>query len=173
MIAQLVFAALSIGAVSNAPSDRQLHPCKYSTEFKRMNFWAGTWVVTSPKGHRLGTSRVDVILDQCALLENWSGARGGAGKSFTFYDPSSKQWYQRWVDSSGSHTDYTGRVDGASLLFMARSVGADGKPVWERMRFTPMSHGRVHQYIDTSPDGKKWTAAFDGIYTASGGSGPS
>jgi len=42
-----------------------------------------------------------------------------------------------------------------------------GKPDrWEKLTFTPMEGGRVHQFWQQSNDsGKTWITSFDGIYT--------
>jgi tetratricopeptide (TPR) repeat protein len=42
-----------------------------------------------PQGQKAGTSVIQQISDGCGILENWTGTRGGSGKSINFYDPGS------------------------------------------------------------------------------------
>jgi hypothetical protein len=46
---------------------------------RQFDFWVGHWRVTE-HGKLAGDNRIEPILDGCALLENWTGAKGGAGK---------------------------------------------------------------------------------------------
>src|SRR5882672_7825099 len=64
---------------------------------RQFDFWIGRWAVTE-KGKPAGTNSIERILDGCALLENWTGAQGGSGKSLNFFDRADGKWHQTWVD---------------------------------------------------------------------------
>ena len=78
--------------IAGAPEFQKLHdnaeyqeflkstlPCQ-AAEYRQFDFWVGEWDVVTTEGHNpAGSSSVQLILDQCALLENWNG--GGTGKA--------------------------------------------------------------------------------------------
>jgi len=140
-------------------------PCKAAPEFRQLDFWVGEWEVHDAAGQTIGSSRVDKLLGDCVILENWTDARGRAGKSFNLWDASQKQWRQVWVDDFGSLREYRGAFEGGAMRYRAAGTTRDGKPQEIRMTFTPLDGGRVRQQIDTSLDGgKSWAPGFDGTY---------
>ena len=46
-----------------------------------------------------GTSRIERILNDCVILENWTSLNN-QGKRFNTYNTSLKRWEQFWVDNS-------------------------------------------------------------------------
>ena len=147
--------------VVNAP------PCA-APEYRQFDFWIGAWEVSDPKGKPLGRSRVEAILDNCVLLENWNSATGFAGKSFNLYNRDTGKWEQFWVDQSGARLHLSGGlVDNAMVL-----RGVQDKPnaetkqtQHERITWTPNADGSVRQVWETSKDdGATWAVNFDGVY---------
>src|SRR5712692_8138415 len=51
------------------------NPCG-APEYRQLDFWVGEWEVRGPLGRHLGDSRVQQILRDCVVFENWSGADG-------------------------------------------------------------------------------------------------
>ena len=154
-------------ARSQAPTVKAPPPCAAS-EHRQFDFWLGAWEVGDPKGKPLGRSRVEAILDDCVLLENWDSATGFAGKSFNLYNRDTGKWEQFWVDQSGARLHLSGGlVDGAMVL-----RGVQDKPntetkqaQHERITWTPNVDGSVRQVWETSKDdGKTWVVSFDGVY---------
>ena len=146
--------------------DRNANPCQYQPESKQFDFWVGEWDVTSA-GAPAGTSKVEKILNGCVLQENWTSAGGstGGGKSFNLYDPEQKRWRQTWVDAGGRITDYAGGLDKEGrMVFTAHDAWPVSK-VHLRMTFTRLNENQVRQLIETSKDRKRWSVAFDGLYT--------
>jgi hypothetical protein len=146
-------------AVSEA--ERAQHPCRYEARARELDFWIGEWEVRDATGQKvLGTSRITSILDGCALFEEWKGGRGHEGKSFTLYEPQTKEWRQTYVDDTAAFHEYHGRWEGGAMRFLWKQP--DGTQT--RMIFTPMPDGTVRQLLEDSKDGTAWEQTFDGKY---------
>jgi hypothetical protein len=51
------------------------------------------------------------------------------------------------------------------MAYHGLTARPDGHSIQERLTFTPLPTGSVHQFWEQSnDDGKTWTVAFDGIY---------
>lgn len=64
-------------------------------EYRQFDFWVGDWDafdVDNPD-KVVARNHVDRILDGCVLLEDYQGANGSHGQSFTIYDASRKVWH--------------------------------------------------------------------------------
>jgi hypothetical protein len=147
------------------------YPCRTSPEARQFDFWIGEWDVTpfqappASNPRRLGTNRIQSLLEQCALLENWTDAAGGTGKSLNWYDTNRKVWRQAWVADGGGSTDYTGAFRDGAMRFEAATVSPAGVPGRMRMTFFPLHRDTVRQLIETSSDsGRTWQPGFDGRY---------
>lgn len=141
-------------------------PCEARPESHAFDFWIGNWDVKNPQGQLAGHSRIEQILGQCVILENWTGTQGGSGKSFNAYDAASGAWRQFWVDDRGTVAEFTGGVykDGA-MRFVTHSKAADGSEILGRMSFHNLSPDRVRQWKESSTDaGKTWTTDYDFTY---------
>lgn len=147
--------------------ERAQSPCAADADRKQFDFWLGTWNVTDRKsGRPAGTSRVEKILRDCVVVENWTGAGGNEGKSFNVFDARAKTWRQYWVSSTGTSTVYEGtRTDQGMRLTARGPADADRT----RMTFTPSGDGSVRQHGERSSDGgATWTTTFDLQYVPSG-----
>jgi hypothetical protein len=140
-------------------------PCKSRPEYRQFDFWVGEWDVRNPQGQQAGTNSVQLILGDCVVFENWTGARGGHGKSFNVYNAARGKWQQTWVDNSGSVLELAGEFKDGQMRFTGESVGRGGAKTLERLTFTKLDDDRVRQFWEQSTDGgKTWTVAFDGTY---------
>jgi hypothetical protein len=112
---------------------------------------------------RAGSSRVERILGQCVLLENWSGSLGGNGKSFNLWNAQAGCWQQTWVSDTGNATYYhDSRIENGAIAFLAEQKGADGTVTRTRMTFYPLGPDQVRQLGETSTDGgATWAVSFD------------
>jgi hypothetical protein len=128
------------------------------------DFWVGEWDVKTLQGQPAGKSSVQLLLEGCALYENWSTPNGG-GKSLNSYNPDLKMWQQFWTDQSGNVTEYrTSEWVNGSLRLTAQQT-RPGAPQFIRMTFTPMNKDLVRQFGEQSTDGgKTWTPSFDLYY---------
>lgn len=144
-------------------------PCAVTDEYRAFDFWIGRWNVFDPAGNRIGKSRVESLLDSCALMENWTDARGNSGKSLNVYDRTTGRWRQLWVSDRGNVMDYAvgGPTDGAMRFEGVVRTGGD---VLRRMVFTPVAPDTVRQEIfQSEDDGASWTSQWTGIYVRAEG----
>jgi hypothetical protein len=149
-----------------AQNDLILHPCA-DAPHRAFDFWIGDWTVTTKNGPKVGDSSIKRILNDCVILESWTGAGGSTGQSFNNYDARSKTWKQFWVDASGSRQEYDEGVyqDGA-LRFSGHNPGPKGEPAQQRFTFFNVDPNHVRQLQEQSTDGgKTWTVVYDFYYT--------
>lgn len=140
---------------------RAFHPCRYDPVYRALDFWIGDWNVTNPAGAVVGTSHVEGLIDGCAIYENWTGAYGDTGKSFTSYDNVASRWDQHWVASTGGVTEYLGAVKDGAVVMIAHGP----KGALTRLTFARLPGGKVRQLFENSADGgKTWTVGSDLTY---------
>jgi tetratricopeptide (TPR) repeat protein len=138
-------------------------PCQ-AAEYRKFDFWVGEWDVVTTEGHNpAGSSSVQLILDQCALLENWTG--GGTGKSLNHYDTRLKKWIQDWVDSQSNGIHFEGGLENGVMSYFADSADPQGKPLRRHMQFVRIDADHVRQFSQGSSDGgKTWSPEYDFLY---------
>jgi len=155
----------ALAAQNTAAPKQQKPPDCSAAEHHSFDFWIGEWEVYTPKGDLAGHSRIEPLLEGCALLENWTSTKFGAGKSLNYFDRRTREWKQYWIDSSGRAQNYTGSPKDGGMLFLDREE-QPGKPaIIRRMQFTPRGKDEVRQFIEQSTDGgKTFSVWFDGIY---------
>jgi hypothetical protein len=141
-------------------------PCAHGAEYRQFDFWLGEWAVESSKlGQPAGDSSIQSILGQCILLENWTGAGGGNGKSFNHYDAQRKIWIQDWVDDQGGSLHFEGRLEDGVMSYYADTLDPDGSTVRRHLQFFKLDDNRVRQFSQRSKDGgKTWTPEYDLTY---------
>jgi len=142
-----------------------LRPCLTRKESRMFDFWVGDWDVKNPQGQLAGQSSVQLLLEGCALYENWTDGQGGGGKSLNSYNTGTKQWQQFWTDQYGRVTEYREStwING-SLQFSAQQIMPLG-PALLHMTFTPVNPDLVRQFGEMSTDnGKTWAPSFDLYY---------
>lgn len=164
----LALTVAATAAAQNAPPPRV---CLSAAESHQFDFWIGDWVVTpwqqppGPNMRVLGTNRVESLLSQCALLENWRSANGYEGKSINFYDRNVDKWRQIWVADVGGSLDYTGELRDGAMRFEGWTKGPKGERVLQKLTFFPIAKDTVRQLFETSKDsGRTWQPGFDGRY---------
>jgi hypothetical protein len=163
LAALLVSAAPRPWAQTTAPPAT---PCQ-AVEHRQFDFWVGRWDVFVPSGKKAGESKVELITDGCALLEEWSGNGGVTGKSLNIFSGGDRQWHQTWVDNSGTLLMLAGTfVDRSMVLSMTGPSPSDPKTTQlQRITWTPIADGSVRQLWESSADaGRTWVVLFDGRY---------
>lgn len=143
-------------------------PCLGVEPFSDFGFWVGDWDVYAPNGNQAGTNTIEELEQGCLLLENWTGATGGTGKSINFYDPGRELWRQIWVSSNGVVIEIEGGLRDGSMVLEGTLTNAAGQVQPFKGTWTPADDGSVRQHFEISQDeGRSWTTWFDGRYVRS------
>ncbi|CAM2009195.1 DUF1579 family protein [Acanthopleuribacter pedis] len=157
----LLLLCFPLFAAESAPQQppKPQRPCDTS-EGGQLDFWVGDWALTwkDAKGNtQTGSNKIEKVLNQCIIQENFNGP-GLEGRSWSVYDPKTKQWRQTWVDSNGSYLEFTGAfADGKMELRMPATKGPDGKSVVRRMVFHDIKKDSLTwSWQSTNDGGKTW-----------------
>jgi len=65
--------------------NRNAHPCQLSPGYRQFDYWLGEWDVEIG-GRKFARSSIQLVLDECVIFENYTDAKGYAGKSFSIWD---------------------------------------------------------------------------------------
>lgn len=145
-------------------ADFAVNPCKASPEYRQFDFWIGEWDAKTPQGFVAGTNKIELILGDCIILENWTQGNM-SGKSFNIYDKTDKKWHQTWVDSKGTLTEYIGEFKDGKMLYHAEEM-RNGEKVNMRLTFSKLPDGNVRQFAEESKDGgNTWKTRYELIYS--------
>jgi hypothetical protein len=157
----LVFVASPIRAQQGPPK----FGCEDKPAFRQFDFWVGEWDVRVTGTEQVaGTNSVQLINGSCTILENWTGARGGVGKSINFYNAATSKWQQTWVDNVGGVMFFVGGRNGNAMKFDGEHVKADGTTSKIRLTFINIAPDTVRQIGESTVDGKQWTTRYDLTY---------
>jgi hypothetical protein len=152
------------GVDGQTPAAPQM-PCA-APDYRQFDFWVGNWEVKTPAGKTAGTSRIERINGGCAIQEHWTGNGPSRGTSFNFFETSTAQWNQLWLDNSGLVLRLTGGLRDGRMVLENSSAATGGRTVRQRITWSPLDSGRVRQHWEQSADeGKSWSTVFDGIYS--------
>ena len=144
-------------------------PCVTEGVYRQLDFWIGEWDVYNLKGQKSGDSRISLILDSCAILEEWTSPAlpNGfvyQGKSMNTYNASEKQWQQNWTDNVGGNTHYLkGKLEDNKMVFETDPyVYAKDTMAIMRLTFFNLSQDKVRQLAQLSKDnGRTWATQYD------------
>ena len=170
------FSSLRADARYGAIRERMLalrYPCRTSPQARQFDFWVGDWIVTpfqqplTASTPVLGHNRIELQLEQCMLVENWTGGGpgGGEGKSVNFWDTNRGRWRQIWVADGGGSLDYEGEFRDGAMRFEGWTLAPSGARVLQKLTFFAIHRDTVRQLFETSTDsGRTWQPGFDGRY---------
>jgi len=141
------------------------HPCSANPVYRQFDFWIGKWEAFGPGGKKGGDSKIELLLDSCIILENWTSTQGGyMGKSYNTYNTSTGKWQQYWVDNKGGITEYfNGHFEKDRMIFETANVKqpAGGYKIM-KMTFYNLGPDKVRQHGESSVDeGRTWKTDFD------------
>jgi tetratricopeptide (TPR) repeat protein len=146
-----------------------IKPFAYTAENRQFDFWIGEWrVVTADGANAAGDSKIELILGDCVVQENWTsaGTAGYQGKSYNIYNPDLKRWEQFWNDNVGGMIHfYGGLKDGVMDYWTDEIPQKDGTKLKRHLQFIPSGADKVRQFSQGSSDGgKTWKVEYDFIY---------
>lgn len=147
-------------------------PCNARPEFRQFDFWLGEWDVLGAAGQKLGTSRIERVLNQCAIFETYTALPGTSaapnyvGQAFHYFDTNTNRWAQFYLDTTGTPFDWVGEFSNGVMKFERKGpYGPSKMMIQQRMTFSPLPEGKVRQLFEQSIDGgKTWSTGFDGTY---------
>jgi hypothetical protein len=143
-------------------------PCSDSSH-RQFDFWIGKWEAYATTGKLAGTSNVELILDSCIIVENWTsstmfkGVRY-AGKSYNSFNVATGKWQQYWVDNVAGVTEYfNGHAEKDKMILETAPLKqADGIFKITKMTFFNLGPDKVRQFGESTTDeGKTWKVDFD------------
>jgi tetratricopeptide (TPR) repeat protein len=137
---------------------------------RRFDFWIGEWdVVTAEGANSAGTSKIELILGDCVIQENWTSAGniGYQGKSFNIYNADLNRWEQFWSDNVGGMIHFYGGLSEGVMHFWTDEIPQkDGTRLKRHLQFIPSGKDKLRQFSQSSTDGSKtWKVEYDFIYT--------
>jgi|ERR1700730_5983249 len=144
-------------------------PCAFAPENRQFDFWLGEWnVVTTQAESPAGESKIELILGDCVVQENWTSAGniGYSGKSYNIYNTALKRWEQYWVDNAaGNIFFYGGLKDGVMDYWTDEVPQPDGKKLKRHLQFISINSDTVRQFSrGSNDDGKTWFVEYDFTY---------
>jgi tetratricopeptide (TPR) repeat protein len=150
-------------------TQHNLKPCAYNPTNRQFDFWIGEWsVVTADGSSPAGDSKIELILGDCVIQENWTSAGniGYSGKSYNTYNPDLHRWEQFWADNSGGMIHFYGEMkDGVMDYWTDEIPQKDGTKLKRHLQFIPSGKDQVRQFSQGSTDGgKNWHVEYDFIY---------
>jgi hypothetical protein len=157
--AQLIPSFLLRAAQAPKPA-----PCS-APEYHQFDFWLGDWdsfeIGASVKDAHI---RVDPILEGCVLREDYQGANGHKGQSFTIYDSSRKLWHQTWVTNRGELLVIEGQFKSGEIVLSGADLTPTGQPRQVRGTWKPVDGGVRETAVTSLDAGKTWQPWFDLIF---------
>jgi hypothetical protein len=166
------YASAQTAAPPAQGANRPKNPCMSRAEYRQFDFWVGEWDAYDPRGRRAGASVIERVANGCGILENWTGALGGTGKSINFYDPQAGKWFQYWIGADGNPHRFSGIYKDDALRFEGEPFMQNGKRVITRLTFFDVDANTVRQLSEQSDDGgKSWAVVYDFKYVRRGQAG--
>lgn len=162
-----IFVLLLFFPIISFAQQQQQSRCKSQPEYRQFDFWIGEWEVKNPNDQIVGSSKIDLTVGDCVILENWTGGGGYTGKSLNYYSFFDKKWHQHWIGSGGIPIDFSGTYDPEekAMKYTGNGIAQGGVEVEYKLTFYHLSDDHVRQHWEQSSDeGKTWTTIFDGHY---------
>ncbi|MBT8183525.1 MAG: hypothetical protein KJN76_01690 [Eudoraea sp.] len=161
----ILFAVIFLTAFIARGQDDNCPCC--TDDHKAFDFWLGSWEVTNTDGSAAGKNTIVKDLNNCILRENWTSASAGfTGTSTNFFNKSTEQWEQLWIDNSGNHLKLRGQRQGNQMILASEEfMRPDGKAYVNRITWTANDDGTVRQLWEVLQNEKVVNIAFDGLYS--------
>lgn len=135
---------------------------------RAIGYWVGEWnVVDTASSAPVASSRIEWVVDGCAIRETYEQTIGPGGKpmhyagtSHTAYDAATGQWKQFYVDTTGRTAMLDGTLQDRRLVLNGKAGSRQ-----TRMTVEALANGNVRQRGEASTDGgQHWAPTFDFTY---------
>ncbi|MGD0361313.1 MAG: hypothetical protein ABSC93_10615 [Bryobacteraceae bacterium] len=160
--------SIAVVVFANLPTARTAAGAVSCTapEYRQFDFWAGDWDAFDADRPAVAVARlrVDRILDGCVLREDYQGADGHRGQSFSLYDASRKAWHQSWVTNRGELLLLDGQFQSDEMVLLGADRTVDGKERRVRGVWKAVSGGVRETAFASIDGGKTWKLWFDLLF---------
>ena len=153
----LLFVMLLLTAFT-ANAQNNPKPCS-SPEASQFDFWVGDWTLYTADTIT-GTNSIYKVMDGCTIQENFNSPGSGyTGKSWSVYNPLTKQWQQTWVDNQGGYIVLNGSFENGNMtLGTAATKLPNGKDQVYRMVYHHITKDSFDwDWEFTTDAGATWT----------------
>ncbi len=147
-----------------APSSKTSAYCT-AAEYHQFDFWIGDWDAYDSDNPtaKVAHTRVDRILDGCVLREDYQGADGHQGQSFSIYDQSRNVWHQSWVTNRGEVLVIEGKFQNGEMV-LSGVDHAKGGHALVRGSWKSVNDGVRETAVTSNDGGKTWKPWFDLVF---------
>lgn len=120
-----------------------------------LDFALGRWSVAIEGGPPVASSEISADLSGCLFQEDLRAALGYAARSYVYYDPTVRRWFQTLVDDRGGRLELSGTLSGGRLTLTAEAPDA------LRVTWEAAGASALQQRWEISPDGGgRWIPAL-------------
>lgn len=147
---------------------------------RQFDFWVGEWNIDqeirdtdSSWLHYKATTKVQHILDQQALVEQWRGevkffwynmenSQSINGYSLRYYDEPARAWRIYWMDSLNPTVTppFTGNFSSPGHGEFYRTTTTDGHTTFAKITFDRQDHDHVEWTLAVSKDNTNWNVLW-------------
>jgi DICT domain-containing protein len=113
---------------------------------------------------RVARTRVDRILNGCALREDYQDATGLKGQSFSIYDASREVWHQSWVTNRGRLLVIEGTFQAGEMVLSGVDRTPTGEERHVRGAWKAVNGGVRETAVISTDGGKTWQPWFDLLF---------
>jgi ketosteroid isomerase-like protein len=137
-------------------------PSCSAPEYRQFDFWLGDWAAFDMGGTEKNAHlRVNRILDGCVVHEDYQGADGHKGESFSIYDSSRKVWHQTWVTNRGELLVIEGKFQSGEMVLSGSDLTPGGQKREVRGVWKPVEGGVRETAVVSLDAGGAWQPWFD------------
>ena len=136
--------------------------------YHELDFWIGEWDVFDAvaPAKTVANVRVALVLEGCALREEYRDPSGLRGLSLSSYVASKDLWQQTWLTNRGQLLVLEGGLQGDEFVLEGSDVGPDGKARRVRGSWKRVPDGVRETAVRSTDGGATWSPWFDLLFRA-------
>jgi hypothetical protein len=129
-------------------------------EFRQLDFWLGSWTVSTEAGTALGTSEVTSDLNGCLIQEDFETPKAYRSRSYLYFDFVAERWFRTFADNTGGHFELSGVVEDGAMVLTGEATGPGGQVREVRVTVEPDGSGGVRQTWEHPVGGQELTLVY-------------